>query len=143
MAGDCKAGATRTTLASFVTAFNRGNLSKLDALFAAPPAFQWYSSNAPGLRRAAAAHNRATLIAYFRARHLKRDRLRLVSFTFHGNSNAGGNFAFKMKRSAADYRHGAWFGLIGKGAAVCSDQAAPEPVQFIVVSVGGPGSDKR
>jgi hypothetical protein len=148
IASDCTPGATRTALASFVASFNGGDYHQLDVLFAAPSLFQWYSSNVPGLRRTAAAHNRGTLIAYFRARHLKRDRLRLVSFTFTGNSLTGnshgyGNFVFKMKRSAADYRRGAWFGLIGKGAAVCSDQSSERPVQFIVVSVGGPNSDKR
>lgn len=143
IASDCTLGATRTALASFVAAFNGGDYHQLDALFAVPPLFQWYSSNVPGLRRTAAAHNRDTLIAYFRARHLKRDRLRLVSFTFNGNSHGHGNFVFKMKRSAADYRRGAWFGLIGKGAAVCSDESSEQPVQFIVVSIGGPNSDKR
>jgi hypothetical protein len=69
--------------------------------------------------------------------------MRLVSFTFTGNSHGFGNFVFRMKRSAADYRRGAWLRLIGKGAAVCSHQASEKAVQFIVVSLGGPGSDKR
>ncbi len=47
-----------------------------------------------------------------------------------------------MKRAAADYRKGAWFGLIGKGSVICSDQPADQSVQFIVISLGGPGSDK-
>jgi len=62
----------------------------------------------------AAARNRVSLIAYFRARHLERDRLRLVGFTFTGNWNGYGNFIFRMRRSAADYHRGAWFGLIRK-----------------------------
>lgn len=95
----------------------------------------------PGLRRTAAAKNRGSLIAYFRARHLKRDRLRLVSFTFTGNSAGFGNFWFKLRRSAADYHQRAWFGLIGKGAAVCVNGVSEQQVQFIVVSIGGPGSD--
>ena len=128
---------------SFVGAFNRGDFRQLDALFADSSLFVWYSSNAPGSRRMSAAENRDTLIAYFRTRHLNRDRLRLVAFTFNGNSPAYGNFGFKMKRSAADYRGGAWFGLVGKGAALCSDQPSERPVKFIVVSMGAPGSDKR
>jgi hypothetical protein len=89
----------------------------------------------------AAARNRVSLIAYFRARHLERDRLRLVGFTFTGNWNGYGNFIFRMRRSAADYHRGAWFGLIAKGAALCSRQPSRQPVQLIVMSVGGPNSD--
>jgi hypothetical protein len=143
IASDCTPGATRTALASFVSAFNGGDYQQLDGLVAVSPLFQWYSSNMPGLRRTAEAHSRESLIAYFRARHLKHDRLRLVSFTFTANSRGYGNFVFKMRRSAADYRRGAWFGLIGKGAAVCFDQPSEQPVQLIVVSVGGPNWDKR
>lgn len=142
-ASDCTPGATRTAVASFVSAFDRGDYHQLDRLFARPPLFQWYSSSVPGLRMTTVARNRASLIAYFRARHLKRDRLRLVSFTFTANSYGYGNFVFKMMRSAADYRRGASFGLIAKGAALCSDQPSQQPVQFIVMSVGGPNSDKR
>jgi hypothetical protein len=143
VASDCASPSVRSALASFVTAFNRGDAEQLDVLFTQPPQFQWYSSNAPGLRRAQAAKNRAGLLAYFRARHLERDRLRLASFTFTGNSPGYGNFVFRMKRSAADYRKGAWFGSIGKGSAVCSDLPGDQPVRFIVVSLGGPGSDRR
>jgi hypothetical protein len=143
VSSDCAPQAARAAFASFVGAFNRGSSQELDSLFAKPPLFQWYSSNVPGLRTTTAAMNRGSLIAYFRARYLRRDRLRLVSFTFTGNSHGSANFVFRMKRSAADYRQGAWFRLIGKGAAVCSGPSSEQPVQFIVVSVGGPGSDKR
>jgi hypothetical protein len=142
IASDCTPGVTRTAVASFVSAFDRGDYHQLDRLFAEPPLFQWYSSSVPGLRMTTAARNRTSLIAYFRARHLQRDRLRLVSFAFAANSYGYGNFVFKMRRSAADYRRGVWFGLIAKGAAVCSDQPSQPPVQFIVMSVGGPNSDK-
>jgi hypothetical protein len=74
-------------------------------------------------------------MAYFHARHANNDRLRLTAFTFNG----GGNFTYTLRRSASDYDHGAWFGLIGKAAAICSDN---DPPQLIVVSLGGPGSDK-
>ncbi len=76
---------------------------------------------------------------YFLARHAKRDPFRLISFAFNGNSPGYGNFVFTLKRSAADFRRGARFGLIGKGAALC-DGASTE---FVVISVGGPGSDRR
>jgi hypothetical protein len=131
----CSAEASRATWVAFVSAYTRGDFTRLDSLFAQRPRFQWYSANAPGVRRTAAARNRDTLMAYFRARHAEDDRLRLVSFTFNGN----GNFTYRLRRSAGDYRHGAWFGLIGKAAVACSDSSAP---QLIVVSLGGPGSDK-
>jgi hypothetical protein len=140
----CTAAATKATVASFMTSFNRGDYDALQAMFAREPSFQWYSANAPGLRVRAAAHNRATLIRYFRARHAKRDRMRLVSVRFTGNSRGHGavpdygNFVAVLRRSTSDYRNGAWFGLISKGAIVCS--AEPSVPQFIVFSFGGPGS---
>jgi ketosteroid isomerase-like protein len=122
---------------SFVAAFDRGDLARLDALFAPGTSFEWYSSNAPGLRVSEAARNRDSLRAYFRRRHLVHDRLRLVSFVFTGNSSGYGNAAFTMRRAASDYRRGDWFRLSGKAAARCSGKAS---VQFIVLSLGGPGS---
>jgi hypothetical protein len=131
----CTAQQTRTTWVSFLGAFTQGKYAQLDTLFAQAPDFAWYSSNLPGLRRTTAARNRGTLIDYFRSRHAKGDRLRLVSFTYNGN----GNFTYKLRRAARDYRNGAWFGLIGKGAVMCSGVTP----QLNVVSLGGPGSDKR
>ena len=100
------------------------------------------SSNAPGLRRADAAKDRTTLLAYFRGRHAKHDRIRLASFAFNGTSYGLGNFVVRLTRSASDYRRGARFSLIGKGAVACGadDAAAPAPVRFVVLSLGGPGS---
>ena len=129
----------RLALRAFVSAFDRGETARLDALFAEPPLFGWYSSNAPGLRRAAAARDRATLLAYFRGRHARHDRLRLVAFTFNGSAAGLGNAVFRMRRSASDYRRGAWFGVIGKAAASC-DGGAHTPVRFVVFSLGGAGS---
>jgi hypothetical protein len=144
-AAPCRPAATRAALASFVAAFNSGKYSLLDALFAQRPLFRWYSSNVPGVRRTLAARNRKTLISYFRSRHLKRDRLLLVAFAFTGTKNGLSNFTFKLRRSASDYKRGAWFGLVGKGAAVCSPPSPyiEGPEQFVVMSIGGPGSDKR
>ena len=39
-----------------------------------------------------------------------------------------------MRRSAADFRNGAWFGAYAKGAALCRNAS----VRFIVMSVGTP-----
>jgi hypothetical protein len=58
--------------------------------------------------------------------------MQLLSFVYHGD----GNFTYRLRRSARDYRNGAWFRLIGKGAATCADGKT----QLIVVSLGGPDS---
>ena len=128
----CGATLTRTTWVRFIDAYNRGGYNDLDALFAREPGFLWYSSNVPGLRNLTAASNRITLISYFRARHARHDQMRLLSFAYHGN----GNFTYRLRRSASDYRGGRWFRLIGKGAVACIGVEA----RLIVVSIGGPDS---
>ena len=128
----CDATLTRTTWVRFIDAFNRGDYHKLDAIFAREPSFLWYSSNIPGLRNLTPATNRLTLIPYFRARHARHDQMRLLSFAYHDN----GNFTYRLRRSASDYRGGRWFRLIGKGTVTCVGVEA----RLIVVSIGGPGS---
>lgn len=128
----CDSPLTRAAWSGFIAAFNTGSYPRLDAMFARAPEFDWYSSNVPGSRNLSAAKNRATLLSYFRARHAKRDRMQLLAFAYHGD----GNFTSRLRRSARDYRNGAWFRLIGKGAVTCADGKA----QLIVVSLGGPGS---
>jgi hypothetical protein len=128
----CDSTLTRTTWVRFIDAYNRGDYHTLDALFARKPAFLWYSSNVPGLRNLTAATNRLSLIPYFRTRRARHDQMRLLSFAYHGN----GNFTYRLRRSASDYRGGRWFRLIGKGAVTCVGGDA----QLIVVSIGGPGS---
>jgi hypothetical protein len=139
----CTAAAPRSAVSAFVAAFNAGDAYRLDGLFARRPRFQWYSSPTPGRRLRAAAANRGTLVEYFRARHARRDRLRLASFRFTGNSNGYGHFALVLRRSAADYRHGAWFGLVGKGAAICTGPLSAQRARLAVLSLGGPGSHRR
>lgn len=141
----CTAAATKAAVAAFVTSFNRGDYVGLQAMFAPEPSFQWYSSNEPGLRAGSASKNRTTLLRYFRARHAKQDRLRLVSVRFTGSRNgygvvpAHGNFSAVLRRSTREYRNGSWFSLISKGALVCSTESSV-PAQFIVFSLGGPES---
>ena len=131
----CTGPATRQLLARFVSAFDAGDLRRLDVLFAPPESFVWYSSNVPGLRTSPAAEDRATLLAYFRRRHQQRDRIELLSYRFNGNQNGQGNFEFRLRRSAADYRRGTPFTIVGKGAAGCGP-----PLRIAVLSLGGPGS---
>jgi hypothetical protein len=119
---------------SFLGAFTQGNYRRLNELFSDEPDFGWFSSNSPGLRAATDARDRSTLINYFRKRHARRDRLRLISFQWHGE----GNFTYTLWRSASDYKAGAAFHLIGKGFADCSEGRP----SFVIVSLGGPGSDR-
>jgi hypothetical protein len=138
-ASSCSQEETRRALNSFVVAFNRGDYAALDLLFAQPPAFRWYSSSEIGQRIGAAAKRRGTLIPYFRSRHARQDRLRLLVFDFTGRAARWSNLGFEMRRSAADFRQGKWIESMGKGAVTCGGGSA----QFIVMSLGGPAPNTR
>jgi hypothetical protein len=139
----CSVGETQGAVAAFVDSFNRGSFGRLDTLFAQPPAFAWYSSNVPGLRRGAEARRRRPLLSYFRSRHDLGDRVRLVSAAATTSATGIGNAALRLLRSAQDFRAGSWFGLLGKVAAVCSGDGGSRRVELVVVSLGGAGSDTR
>jgi hypothetical protein len=130
----CTRAQTRAAFDSFLVAFDRGDHTTLDSLFAAEPDFQWFSSNAPGPRLGHDAYRRRTLPAYFRARHRRGDRLRLVDFHFMGKARHWSNFYFDLRRRSRGFRAGRWFATTGKGAAVCDGGRA----SFIVMSIGGP-----
>lgn len=115
----CTAAEVESVVERFVAAFNDGNATDLDAIFAREPEFEWYSTGAPGERLDPIARDRPSLVPYFRDRHSVREQLALRSFTFNGNATGSrkyGNFVYDLERSAADlvptpYR--------GKGAALC------------------------
>jgi hypothetical protein len=132
----CTKSETRSSLVSFVRAFNPGDYRRLNTLFAGPSWFRWYSSSTPGVRFNPQAQQRDTLISYFRDRHAQSDRFKLMSFHFTGNSNGFRNFTWKTERSAADFRNGARFVTDAKGAALCRGADA----RFIVMSIGSPES---
>jgi hypothetical protein len=131
----CDVATTRAMLAAFVSAYNRGDFRRLDRLFSRTH-FVWYSANAPGARLRGAASNRETLIAYFRARHRRGDRLALVRYRFNGYSGGSelGHFDWGARRRADDFRGGRWFELTAKGALDCSRS----PATFAVLSLGAP-----
>jgi hypothetical protein len=85
------------------------------------------------------AYDRRTLLSYFRARHRRGDRLRLVDFHFTSRSPHWSGFWFDLRRRSRDFRGGHWFRTMGKGAAVCSGGKA----RFIVMSIGGPITDRQ
>lgn len=129
----CDVATTRAILAAFVTAYNSGDVRRLDRLFSRTR-FRWYSANAPGARLRAAAFDRKTLIAYFRRRHSRGDRLRLVRSRFNGYSRGSelGHFNLRARRRADDFRGGRWFEVTAKGALDC----ATPPIGFAVLSIG-------
>lgn len=113
----CTAGEVETLVERFIDAFNVGDLSALDAVFAREPEFEWYSTDAPGQRFTPVAQDRPSLVPYFVARHALREQLTLRSFRFNGNSGPPyGNFEYGLTRSAEDLPATAYH---GKGAAFC------------------------
>ena len=80
---------------------------------------------------------RASLTAYFRARHLRHDRLKLLTFRFNGYDEARrlGHFELTAERRADDYWNGSPFELTGKGALDCARPART----FAVLTLGSPG----
>lgn len=132
----CDANALRTALTGFVRAFNAGDTRRLDGLFSRAN-FVWYSSGAPGARWLRGDSKRDSLVPYFRGRHRRHDRLRLLTHRFNGYEAARqlGHFELTAERRADDFRNGEVFQLTGKGALDC---ARPR-VTFAVLTLGGPG----
>jgi hypothetical protein len=131
----CRGGELRSAIVSFTRAFDRGEYEALDALFARPPEFQWYTTPGPGRVLAKGAPGRASLIPYFEARHARHDRLHLARYSFNGNAPHWGNFSFTVRHSASGYRGGRRFVQGGKGAAICDSGG----IRFIVFTFGEPG----
>jgi hypothetical protein len=129
----CDVEAVRATVAAFVRAYNRGQLDRLDRLFARKR-FVWYSSPAPGVRLRGEASNRATLMQYFRQRYESGDRLELSVHRFNGYDRQRnlGYFELDGRRRAPGFQGGSWFDIEGKGALDCSKR----PLTIAVLSLG-------
>lgn len=130
--GSCNASDARYAFNTFLASFNTGKYGVLQTMFAAEPDFMWHSVAPPYGRVSARAYNRATLDAYFRARHGKREVLKLTKFNFAFTDERAGtltaNFNGTLTRMANDLR------LERRGfkaALRCGDKH-----QFIVVSIG-------
>jgi hypothetical protein len=116
----CDERGSRKLVASFISAFNRGDVQRLDALFARGMWWRWYSvSSAPGRRIRTAAYNRMTLVKYFRARHKRHERLELRSFQINGRSLGYLNFEYELLRRADDMKAPLPRPYVGKGAMSC------------------------
>jgi hypothetical protein len=117
--GLCGAARARTTVTTFLSAFNSGQPAKLGRVIArADQGFRWYAVIADvGRRIDAAAQNRATLLDYFADRHRHSERLTLQQFTYGGYSLGKAEFTFRLVRSADDLPSPAIYE--GKGAINC------------------------
>jgi hypothetical protein len=116
----CDEVGSRGLVTSFISAFNRGDVRRLDSLFAQGMWWRWYSvSTGPGRRIQNAAYNRQTLIKYFRARHKQHERLQLRSFQVNGHSLGFVNFEYQLLRRADDMKAPVPRLYVGKGAVSC------------------------
>jgi hypothetical protein len=116
----CNEVGGRQLVASFINAFNRGDVQRLDALFARGTWWRWYSvGNAPGRRIQTAADNRDTLVKYFRARHRQHERLTLRSFRPSGHALGFQNFEYEVLRRADDMKSPKPKLYVGTGAVSC------------------------
>lgn len=107
----CSRSETARVIKRFVRAFNRGDVDRLDRLWAHEPDFQWYFVDD---EREQDAEDRLMLRLYFEERVLLNDRLQLRRLSVRPNSL---DFAFKLLRSTDDEREDASGLFHGKGAA--------------------------
>jgi hypothetical protein len=116
LADPCSAAAMRSLVSDFVDAFNAGNSSRLDALWAsAAQGFVWYTVGPP--QAAPSARDRTSLLDYFASRHGVHEQLTMTSFTYNGRgADNFGNFEFAFGRRADDLPA---LTYSGKGAAFC------------------------
>lgn len=108
----CSRTQTVKLVKRFVRAFNRGDVDRLDRLWAHEPDFQWYFVDDE--REQSDAEDRLTLRLYFQERVLLNDHLRLQRLRINPN---GTDFAFKLLRTTDDERDRAAGLFHGKGAA--------------------------
>jgi hypothetical protein len=97
------AATTRRIVRRFTHAVTDGNADRANKTFASEPAFEWYSTTAPGARLNAVARDRTTLLGYFRDRIARHERLRLTRLTarYERRRNIT-NFHGTLARSADD-----------------------------------------
>ena len=109
----CTESSTRQVVDSFIDAFNKGDIARLNRLL---PDFLFYATDAPGEFSSSQPRSRSDVIAYFARRHQVHERINLESFGFHLSSTAG-EFEFEVTRSADDGLAPTPYG--GKGEAFC------------------------
>ena len=107
----CSKSETQQTARGFIRAYNGGDISRLDRMWAQEPDFQWYFVDD---ERDSEAEDRLSLPAYFAERGLLEDRLTLRRLRV---APGGSDFSFTLRRSTSDERKGAAGLFHGKGAA--------------------------
>jgi hypothetical protein len=123
----CDVAALRATFGAFVRAYNRGEMRTLERLFAREPRFLWFSSGGP------ARSNRGALLDHMQRRHVRGDRLRVLTYRFNGYERERdlGHFEFEAQRRADDLADGRWLDVAGKGALDCA--APPVTIAQLII----------
>jgi hypothetical protein len=109
----CTESSTRQVVDSFIDAFNKGDVARLNDLL---PDFLFYATDAPGEFWSPEPRGRSDVIAYLTQRHQVHERLKLESFGFNIESTGAGGFVFEVTRSADDLAPTPYG---GKGAVFC------------------------
>lgn len=117
-ASRCTTGATEAVVRRFAGGYSGGQVTAINRLWASTARFEWFSTRAPGARLRARAKDRATLVAYFRARVRAHERIQLLTLKARYSQTIGVvDFSGRLVRSADDLSPGRklWF----KGATDC------------------------
>lgn len=111
----CTRDFVAASVRSFIRAYNRGNLERLERMWAQEPDFEWYFVDDE--RESPEAENRRTLGTYFETRHRLNDHIRLRGLRVAPRSEDGSfGFGFKLFRRTDDPRERAEGLFHGKGA---------------------------
>ncbi len=110
---DCTESSTRQVVDSFIDAFNKGDVARLNDVL---PDFLFYATDPPGEFLSPEPRSRIEVMVYFARRHQLHERLNLESFGFHIASTGVGDFEFEVLRSADDLAPTPYG---GKGAVWC------------------------
>lgn len=143
-AGSCTRARAAKVVRAFIRAYNRGNLDRLERLWAQEPDFQWYFVDD---EREADAENRASLGTYFAARHGLNDHIRLRRLRVAPRGDDGSfGFGFELFRKTDDERRKAEGLFHGKGsvtqATASPSVADPNPVSRCLLHVWAMDNDE-
>jgi len=130
----CDRAAARHAVFAFTKAFREGRIAEVDRLWAREPAFEWYSTSAPGERFRAESKRRETLRGYFSERIAHRERLRITKYRSAPDTRRNlWHFHGRLLRSADDLKTR---GFSFKGAATCRT-GVPRLIVWSMGSEGG------
>ena len=115
----CSRSEVRDLVRDFVDAYNRGDVDRLEQMWAQEPDFFWYFVQDDASRRGALSERRETLILYFVERSMYADHLRLrdLSIRWERGWHGAWDIAFKVTRTSDDPNAAGRYH--GKGMATC------------------------